>query len=318
MFLRKRILDTASRSSKERSPHVSRSRHVLSFAFLLFSLLFLSLTSACAGQQTTPNPAGTMNQDPPIPQLTEATHGILDTTGTISPSFLEQLMSRSDEVQAHGYQMAVIFFNNLASDPHQFATAVFNANGIGFRGKDNGVLFVLYLQKPGTDGHAPWLSYITGGGISGALPDTLMDDYVQTTFVPARAQGNWQQGLLAFYEKVYAAELDPTIASQWQANHARSSPGSGSSGETTSTTFSVGILILVCLAFITWLVISAVVASRRRDNFFSTALRLLGRFLILLALLSRATGGGSSSGRRPGGFGPWGGGGRSPSSGGDV
>ena len=58
---------------------------------------------------------------------------------------------------------------------------------------DSGVLLVLYLKKPGTDGHAPWLSYITGGGISTALPDTLMDDYAQSTFVPARAQAseNW-------------------------------------------------------------------------------------------------------------------------------
>lgn len=314
MILRQQIHDTSSRTPKDEYLRVPRSGSVL-----LFVLLFLmSLIAACAGSRTASNPAGTATQDPPIPSLIEATHGILDTTGTLTPAFLEQLRSRSDEVQAHGYQIAVIFFNNLAGDPHQFATVVFNANGIGSREKDNGVLFVLYLQKPGTDGHTPWLSYITGGGISGALPDTLMDEYVQTTFVPARAQGDWQRGLLAFYDKVYAAELDPAIASQWQANHVPSSPGSGSSGGATDAPFSVGIVILVCLAFIIWLVISAVVASRRRENFFSTALRLLGRFLILLALLSRAGRNGSSSGRRSGGFGPWGGGGRSPSSGGDV
>ena len=284
------------------------------------------LLTACAGQQNTQNPAGTSTQDPPIPQLTEATHGILDTTGTVPQSLIAQLRSRSDDVQAHGYQIAVVFFNDLASDPHQFATNVFNTNGIGFKDKNNGVLFVLYLQKPGKDGHAPWLSYITGGGISGALPDTLMDDYVQTTFVPARAQGNWQDGLMAFYDKVSTAERDPSIAQEWQTTHPKPSTET-SPANTTSNPNAIVIVILGFIVIVGWLVVSAMVAARRRENFFYTAFRLLGRFLFILAIFSRSTRGGSSSDRRGSGFwgggggggsGPWGGGGSSPSSGGDV
>ena len=240
----------------------------------------------------------------------------MDTTGTVPQSFLEQLRSRSDEVQAQGFQIAVVFFNDLASDPHQFATQVFNDNGIGYKDKNNGVLFVLYLQKPGTDGHIPWLTYITGGGISGSLPDTLMDDYAQATFVPARAQGHWQDGLMTFYNKVYAAEQDPTIAQEWQSQHPQSSTGATSPDNANNNLNTIAIVIFVCLAFVAWLVASAIVAARRRENFFFTAFRLLGRFLLLLALLSRSMGGGSRSGRS--GAGPWGGGGSSPSSGGDV
>ncbi|HEV2473273.1 MAG TPA: TPM domain-containing protein [Ktedonobacteraceae bacterium] len=278
---------------------------------MLLVLVLAWALAACAGQQSPP--AGTATQDPPVPQLTQATHGIMDTTGTVPQSLLEQLRTRSDEVQAHGYQIAVVFFNNLASDPHQFATQVFNTNGIGSKDKNNGVLLVLYLQKPGTDGHAPWLSYITGGGISTALPDTLMDDYVQATYVPARAQGNWQDGLLAFYDKIYTAEQDPSIAQQWQSQHPQSPAATGPSNNLVQT---IGILILVCLAIVFWLVVSAIVAARRRENFVYTAFRLLGRFLFVLVLLSRGMGGGSRS--RSGGSGPWGGGGSSPSSGGDV
>ncbi len=285
------------------------------FAVALVALVLVALLAACTGMQNTQEPAGTANQDPPVPQLTQATRGILDTTGTVPQNYLEQLRSRSDDVQAHGFQIAVVFFNNLASDPHQFATQVFNNNGIGYKDTNNGVLFVLYLQKPGTDGHSPWLSYITGGGISGSLPDTLMDDYAQTTFVPTRAQGNWQDGLLAFYDKVYAAEQDPTIAQEWQSQQSQSPTGASSPGNANSFN-TIAIVILVCFAFIAWLLISAVVAARRRENFFYTALRLLGRFLFLLMIVSRFTGGGSGSGRRSSG--PWGGGGSSPSSGGDV
>jgi uncharacterized protein len=282
-----------------------------SIVFALLPLVLLGLLASCAGQQNTLDPAGTTTQDPPVPQLTDVTHGIVDTTGTVPQSFLEQLQSRSDNVQAHGYQIAVVFFNDLASDPHQFATQVFNTNGIGSKDKNNGVLLVLYLKKAGTDGHAPWLSYITGGGISTALPDTLMDDYVQATFVPARAQGQWQEGLLAFYDKIFAAEQDPSIAQEWQSQHPQSPTGTGPSDNIPQT---VGISILVSLAIVFWLVISAVIAVRRRENFFFTAFRLLGRVLFVLVLLGRGMGGGS----RRGGSGRWGGGGSSPSSGGDV
>ena len=282
--------------------------------FMLLALVLLGLLAACAGQQSTQNPAGTATQDPPVPQLTEATHGLLDTTGTISQSLLAQLRSRSDDVQAHGFQIAVVFFNNLASDPHQFATTVFNNNGIGYKDTNNGVLFVLYLQKPGTDGHAPWLTYITGGGISGSLPDTLMDDYARTTFVPARVQGQWQNGLLAFYDRVFAAEQDPNIAQEWHTTHPTPATNTASSSTTNNNPDPLLIGILVCIAIIGWLVLSAIVAARRRENFFFTAMRLLGRLLLVLVLLSRNSGRGSS--RR--GSGSWGGGGSSPSSGGDV
>lgn len=295
-----------------RPSRIHVTRYITPLALLV--LILPGLLTACAGQQRPSNPAGTATQDPPIPQLTESTRGIVDTTGTVPQSFLEQLRTRSDEVQAHGYQIAVVFFNDLASDPHQFATQVFNTNGIGSKDKNNGVLIALYLQKPGTDGHTPWLTYITGGGISVALPDTLMDDYAQTTFVPARAQGHWQDGLLAFYDKIYAAEQDPSIAQEWQSQHPQSPSETGPSNTVFQT---VGIIILVCLAIVLWLVVSAVVAARRRENFVFTAFRLLGRFLFVLALLSRSRGGGSfRSGNR--GSGPWGGGGSSPSSGGDV
>jgi uncharacterized protein len=261
--------------------------------------------------------------DPDTGPGNTTTHRIVDTTGTVPQSYIEQLRTRSDDVQAHGFQIAVIFFNDVAIDPHQFATNVFNDNGIGFKDTNNGVLFVLYLQKQGKDGHAPWLSYITGGGISGSLPDTLMDDYAQTTFVPARAQGQWQDGLLAFYDKVSTAERDPSIAQEWQTKHPKSSTVT-SPATTTSNPEPIVIVILVGFAIVGWLVISAFVAARRRENFFYTAFRLLGRLLFVLFILSRITGGGSSPGRRGswggggGGGGSWGGGGSSPSSGGDV
>lgn len=42
--------------------------------FMLLALVFLGLLAACTGQQPAQTPAGTSTQDPPVPQLTEATH----------------------------------------------------------------------------------------------------------------------------------------------------------------------------------------------------------------------------------------------------
>src|SRR5262249_44424904 len=141
--------------------------------------------------------------------------------------------------------------------------------------------------------------------------------------VPARAQGQWQDGLLAFYDKVYAAERDPSVAQEWQTKHPQPPTEASPPGNTNSSPNPAVIVILVCIAIVVWLMISAIVASRRRENFFYTAIRLLGRFLLVLAAISRSTSRGYSSGRSgsssgTGGFGPWGGGGSSPSSGGDV
>src|SRR6266702_6161068 len=252
-------ISSATRKYSIVRPFKMHIRYLLPLA--LPTLALLGLLTSCAGQQQTQVPAGTSTQDPPVPQLTEATHGVLDTTGTVPQSFLAQLRSRSDEVQAHGYQIAVVFFNNLASDPHQFATNVFNKNGIGFKDTNNGVLFVLYLQKPGKDGHAPWLAYITGGGISGALPDTLMDDYAQTTFVPTRAQGNWQDGLLAFYDKVSTAEQDPSIAQEWQTTHPKQPTATSPTGDTNNYPNGILIVILGFIVIVGWLVVSAIVAA---------------------------------------------------------
>lgn len=72
---------------------ITATRHIL----VLLVLVLAWALAACAGQQPASAPAGTATQDPPVPQLTEATHGIVDTTGTVPQGFLEQLRSRSDE-----------------------------------------------------------------------------------------------------------------------------------------------------------------------------------------------------------------------------
>src|SRR5437763_1387309 len=76
-----RAYAATKRYSMKRPSKMHITRYILPLALL--TLVLLGLLTACAGQQQIQDPAGTSTQDPPIPQLTQATHGIVDTTGTV-------------------------------------------------------------------------------------------------------------------------------------------------------------------------------------------------------------------------------------------
>src|SRR5215470_6058777 len=69
----KRTSLTREHSTEQPSLLIVR-RSLLPFALLI--LLFAGILMSCGGPQQAVNSAGTSTQDPPIPHLTVATHGI--------------------------------------------------------------------------------------------------------------------------------------------------------------------------------------------------------------------------------------------------
>jgi uncharacterized protein len=140
--------------------------------------------------------------DPPIPTITQADRGWVDTTGNVDKATLEELRSTSDAIEAQGqrqgkgYQIAGVFFNNIASGPSTFASDVYNHNGIGSRERDNGILIMVLLDKAGDDGKKPYIFVTPGRGLEGDLPDSKIADFREKYFNPQRAQGHWQTGLI--------------------------------------------------------------------------------------------------------------------------
>lgn len=183
-------------------------------------LLTIPLLLFIAGCSTSVGSLG--GSDPPIPTITQDDRGWVDTTGTVSSQTLDTLRNESDKFHQEGFELAGVFFHDIASDPSQFGSDVANQNGIGSASTNNGLTFLVLLDREGNDNHKPYLFVTTGRGLEAALPDSKVQWFMEKYFFPDRADGKWQQGLVQLADKFaqYLAEpsnqefadknLDPT------------------------------------------------------------------------------------------------------------
>lgn len=182
--------------------HTLQKRKFWKFLLPLFLLLPLILT-AC-GSSSGQAPAGLSAEDPPIPHITIADRGWVDTTGSVSETLLHQLRDTSDEILNGGNQLAGVFLHDTVSDPALYGTKVFNVNGIGSKQTNNGIVILILLDRAGTDGTKPYLQIITGSGTERYFTDTQTADFREQYFNPYRARGQWQEGLVNLTAKIAA------------------------------------------------------------------------------------------------------------------
>lgn len=162
----------------------------------LLAVLLLAtvvVLTACGNSKT-----GSSTSNPTLPELTTETGWVVDTTGKMSSDTMSQLQSLAKNVQSDGYQMGIFIFSNCACEPVPYATEVANKNGIGVKGKDNGITVVVFLDKEGGGGAKPAIGVAIGSGLEGQLNDAKVGRLLDATFVPARSDGNWETGLITF------------------------------------------------------------------------------------------------------------------------
>lgn len=70
-----------------------------------------------------------------------------------------------------------------------YAVRLFQNWGIGQKGKDNGVLFLIAFQDKA-------VRIETGYGLEGALPDVICNQIIQNIVIPHFKNGNYAQGIL--------------------------------------------------------------------------------------------------------------------------
>ena len=172
--------------------------------FLIPLLLLLPLILTAFSSESTQLPARLSTEDPPIPHITIADRGWVDTTGSVPETLLNQLRDKSDEILNGGNQLAGVFFHDTASDPALYATNVFNVNGIGSKRTNNGILIMVLLDRAGTDGNKPYLQLITGSGTERYFTDTQTADFREQYFNPYRARGQWQYVLVNLTAQIAA------------------------------------------------------------------------------------------------------------------
>lgn len=147
--------------------------------------------------------------DPVIPRITTDTRWFVDTTGRVSEATLQTLHGEAVQMNQEGFQVAGAFFSDSLSDGMEIATKFGNENGIGDAGKDNGIAIVVFLDKAGGDGNKPSISVAIGSGLESLLNDGKVGRFLDQTFVSARSEGRWEEGLVEFVLLVHDYLKDP-------------------------------------------------------------------------------------------------------------
>lgn len=179
-----------------------------SLRIFLIAIFLLAFLSGC-GTVACP-PQGNSLCDPQLPSITSDTGWWVDMTGQVSQSTIQALQQESVSIQNDGFQLAGVIVANAASDPSKVASDFGNKNGIGSSEKDNGVVIVVLLDKEGSDGNKPYIFIAPGKGLSG-LTATKLGQVRDNVFVPARANGKWEEGLVATVKAVHALLLNPNM-----------------------------------------------------------------------------------------------------------
>jgi len=149
---------------------ILKIRHVL----LLLALFLLISGSAFAAPANFPAPKGAVN----------------DYAGVITPSYAQKMEDLSREVwEKTGASVVVAVMESIGDhDPADYANRLYQAWGIGEKGKDKGVLIFLAIKERK-------VRIETGYGVEGILPDGLVGEILDRYVVPSLKDGEYGKGL---------------------------------------------------------------------------------------------------------------------------
>jgi uncharacterized protein len=151
--------------------------------YLLSFLIFVSLQSIMAQTvytvETVPNPTVTGDGYVSNPDNVLST----ETVATINSLIVDLKQKTTDEI-------AVVVLNSIGTeDSKNFSTSLFNKWGIGLKGKNNGLLILMIMDKRRVE-------FETGYGMEAVLPDAICKRIEETYMVPRFKEGNYDQGIM--------------------------------------------------------------------------------------------------------------------------
>lgn len=139
-----------------------------------------------------PNIALALNvQDVPNPKQSQ-NGWVTDMANVLSPETEADINRLLSNLEAtNGSEIAVVTVPETApsATPKEFATALFNYWGIGKKGQDNGVLFLISKGDRRVE-------IETGYGVEDVLPDALVGNIITQKITPQFKQGNFDRGTL--------------------------------------------------------------------------------------------------------------------------
>lgn len=136
----------------------------------------LAVARPAAAQPSLPSPTGRVNDFA----------SVLDDS---SERQLDALLARLEEETTAEVAVATVSsLDGITVD--EYANRLFNAWGVGQRGKDNGVLVLVATS-------AREMRIEVGYGLEGVLPDGLSGQIIRQQFLPAFAKGDYEDGIVA-------------------------------------------------------------------------------------------------------------------------
>lgn len=102
---------------------------------------------------------------------------------------INRLLSKLEATNGSEIAIVTVPETSPSATPKEFATALFNYWGIGKKGRDNGVLFLISKGDRRVE-------IETGYGVEGILPDALVGNIIAEKITPQFKQGNFNRGTL--------------------------------------------------------------------------------------------------------------------------
>lgn len=133
----------------------------------------------------------------PNPRRTQG-NWVSDVANILQPETEQRLNTLISQLQAaNGSEIAVVTIPDSAplTSPKELATQLFHSWGIGQKGRDNGLLFLISLGDRRVE-------IETGYGLEAVLPDAKVGRIIKEQIAPAFKAGNYDAGSLAGTEAI--------------------------------------------------------------------------------------------------------------------
>lgn len=176
-----------------------RERTSLTFLFALGFSLLLSLSSLMPSQAIPVSEVPNPRQD---------NNWVMDMADVLSPDSEAQLNQMITALEArNGAEIAVVTVPDTqpSATPKAFTTELFNTWGIGKKGEDNGILFLVSKNERRTE-------IETGYGVESILPDAKVGNILRTQVTPYFKQGNFDTGIVKGTQAIIQVLEGGTIA----------------------------------------------------------------------------------------------------------
>jgi uncharacterized protein len=136
------------------------------------------------------------------PALPPAAGPVTDLVGVLDGEARQRLVRILEHVrQQTGAEIAVLVVSTTApATIEEYSIAVFERWGIGQKGKDNGLLFLVAAQD-----RRLWIT--TGYGLEGVLPDGKVGEIRDRAIIPFFRAGRYTEGIVRGTEALAAAVL---------------------------------------------------------------------------------------------------------------